>query len=85
MRLCIETIQERNDMSDTAVKEIIERAINDEAFRNKLFNNPGEALQGYDLSDADRQLLENLNEENFDGFAGDLGDRSTKGKWVVGT
>ena len=72
-------------MSDTVVKEIIERAINDEAFRNLLFNNPGEALQGYDLSDEDRKLLEDLNEENFDEFAGGLGDRSTKGIWVIGT
>jgi transposase-like protein len=36
--LCIETIQERNDMSDTVVKEIIERAINDEAFRNLSYS-----------------------------------------------
>lgn len=72
-------------MSDTAVKEIIERAVKDEAFRKLLFSNPAEALQGYDLSDEDRQLLENLNEENFDEFAGGLGDRSTKGSWIVGT
>ena len=72
-------------MSDTVLKEIIERAINDEAFRNLLFNSPSEALQGYVLSDEERSLLKNLNEDNLDGFAGGLGDRSTKGTWVVGT
>lgn len=72
-------------MSEAIVKEIIDRAVKDEAFRKLLFSNPAEALQGYDLSDEDRQLLENLNEENFDEFAGGLGDRSTKGSWIVGT
>ncbi|MCP4426641.1 MAG: hypothetical protein GY803_19275 [Chloroflexi bacterium] len=71
-------------MSTTVVKEIIERAIEDKAFRKELFQNPDKALAGYDLTEKERQLLEGLNEDNFDNFAGGLGDRTTKGRWVPG-
>lgn len=66
-------------MSDTALKEIIDRAVKDEKFRDLLFNNPDKALEGYKLSDEDRKILEGLNADNFDSVAGDLGDRTTKG------
>ena len=42
------------------------------------------ALEGYAISDEERSLLENLDEENFDQFAGGLGDRTTKG-FIPGT
>lgn len=71
-------------MSDTALKEIIDRAVKDEKFRNQLFNNPDKALEGYKLTDDDRKVLENLNADNFDEFAGGLGDRTTKGLWTAG-
>ena len=70
-------------MSDI-VKEIIERAVKDEAFRKLLFSDPSQALHGYDLTDEERELLSDLNEENFSEFAGGLGDRTTKGTWVPG-
>lgn len=69
-------------MSDI-VKEIIDRAVKDEAFRNLLFTNPDAALAGYSLTDEDRALLSNLDESNFDEYAGALGDRTTKG-WLPG-
>jgi len=71
-------------MSDEVVKQIIERAIDDEAFRHQLFSDPDAALQGYDLSAEDRALLRGLDADNFDGFAGTLGDRTTKGRWIPG-
>ena len=71
-------------MSDTVLKEIIDRAIKDEKFRELLFNNPDKALEGYKLTDEDRKILKGLNEDNFDEFAGGLGDRSTKGLWATG-
>jgi hypothetical protein len=71
-------------MSDTVLKEIIDRAVNDEKFRDLLFNNPDKALEGYKLSDEDRKILEGLNADNFDEFAGGLGDRTTKG-WLPGS
>jgi hypothetical protein len=68
-------------MSQELVLEIIERASKDEAFRKLLFTEPQKALEGYELTDAERKSLENLNEDNFDDFAGGLGDRTTKGMW----
>jgi hypothetical protein len=71
-------------MSDKAVNEIIERATNDAGFRQRLFANPIETLKGFDLTNEERDLLSNLNEDTFDQFAGDLGDRQTQGRWVPG-
>jgi hypothetical protein len=68
-------------MSDT-VRQVIERAINEEQFRALLFQKPDEALQGYELSDDERARLSALNQDNFDDFAGPLAGRTTKGTWV---
>ncbi len=65
-------------MSDI-VKEIIERAVKDAAFRQLLFSNPDKALEGYKLSPEDYTLLSNLDEESLVTFGGELGDRTTKG------
>ena len=70
-------------MSEKVLKEIIQRAVKDEAFRGLLFSNPQEALKGYDLTPEEIKTLSNLNEDNFDEFAGGLGDRTTKG-WLPG-
>ena len=66
-------------MSQAVVMEIIGKAIDDKKFRKKLFKHPAKALKGYDLTDEERESLSNLNEDNFDDFTGDLGDRTTKG------
>ncbi len=71
-------------MSDTVLKEIIDRAIKDEEFRNLLFTDLDKALEGYQISDEDRKILEGLDADNFDEFAGGLGDRTTKGLWSAG-
>lgn len=71
-------------MSESTVKEIISRAVADEQFRNLLFTNSEQALEGYNLSAEDRAMLANLNADNFDEFAGDLGGRTTQGRWVPG-
>jgi len=71
-------------MSDSVLKEIIDRAVKDEKFRNLLLSDPSKALTDYKLSDEDRKILEDLNADNFDEFAGGLGDRTTKG-WIHGS
>lgn len=71
-------------MSIQALKEVIERAINDQAFRQQLLNSPDEALAGYTLSDEDRAKLVQLTPDTFDDFAGNLGGRTTKGPWIPG-
>lgn len=72
-------------MSDQVMQEIIERAVKDEAFRKQLFANPDTALQTYDLTESELETLKSLNADNFDSFAGDLGDRTTQGRWIPGT
>jgi hypothetical protein len=71
-------------MSVAVLKEIVNRAVADDSFRKNLLSDPTTALKGYDLTDAERELLSNLDEGTFDDFAGGLGDRSTKG-WLPGT
>lgn len=62
-----------------ALDQVVERAINDKAFRQLLFKDLDKALEGYSVSAEEYSLLENLDEENFDEFAGGLGSRTTKG------
>lgn len=71
-------------MSKSEVIAIIERALDDENYRNLLFNNPDEALKGYDLTADERKRLSSLTPENFDEFAGPLTGRTTKGQWIPG-
>ncbi|MBK8901870.1 MAG: hypothetical protein IPM53_11840 [Anaerolineaceae bacterium] len=59
--------------------QVVERAINDKSYRQLLFKDLNKALEGYQISPEERSLLENLDEENFDEFAGGLGSRTTKG------
>ena len=70
-------------MSEAVVMEIIEKAIDDKNFRKKLFKHPTKTLEGYDLTKEEEATLSNLNEDTFDDYANDLGDRTTKG-WVPG-
>ena len=62
-----------------ALDQVVERALTDKAFRTLLFKDLDRALEGYSISDEERALLENLDEENFDQFAGGLSSRTTKG------
>lgn len=65
-------------MSD-ALEQVVDRAIKDAKYRQLLLSNPDEALKGYAVTPEERQLLANLTEGTFDAFAGNLGDRTTKG------
>ena len=67
-----------------ALDQVVERALTDKTFRTLLFKDLDRALEGYSISDEERALLENLDEENFDQFAGGLGSRTTKG-FIPGT
>jgi hypothetical protein len=71
-------------MSKADVIAIIERAIDDETYRNLLFKDPNTALKGYNLTADERKALSNLNPDNFDEFAGPLTGRNTKGQWIPG-
>jgi hypothetical protein len=71
-------------MSKSDVIAIIEKALDDDTYRNLLFNNPNEALKGYNLTDDERKRLSSLTPETFDDFAGPLTGRTTKGQWIPG-
>jgi hypothetical protein len=71
-------------MSKADVIAIIERAIDDESYRKLLFNDPDQALKGYNLTADEKKRLSNLNPDNFDDFAGPLTGRTTKGQWIPG-
>ena len=67
-----------------AFEQIIERAVEDEKFRNLLLTDPDKATQWYQLTDDERELLKNIDEDQLDTFAGVLGDRTVKGSWSSG-
>jgi hypothetical protein len=62
-------------MSTSEVIAVLERATNDLTYRELLFGNPAEALQGYDLTAEEYEQLSDLNAENFEIF---------KGQWIPG-
>lgn len=65
-------------MSQKAVSEVVGRAAAEPEFMNLLFNDPGKALAGYDLDDAEKAALHGLTPENFDAMAGQLDQRVSK-------
>ena len=71
-------------MSD-ALDQVVTKAANDETFRQLLLSNPQQALEGYAVTDEERQMLSELTAETFEAFAGNLGERQTQGRWILGT
>lgn len=68
-------------MSQDAVSQIIGRAVTDDEFRKLLFSNPEQALQGYDLTEDELEVLENLEQEDLEDFSTKLDSRITKRAW----
>ena len=68
-------------MSQDAVSQIIGRAAVDAAFRELLFSNPAQALQGYNLTDDERDALNNLKQDDLESFSTKLDSRITKRAW----
>ncbi len=67
-----------------ALDKVVSRAVSDKTFRSLLLSDPQKALAEYEVTDEERKLLEGLDEDGLDKFAGGLGDRTTKGSWVAG-
>lgn len=65
-------------MSQEVVAKIIGRAASEPEFMQMLFNDPGAALAGYDLSDAELATLRGLTSENFESMSGQLDERVSK-------
>lgn len=65
-------------MSQKAVSEVIGRAAAEQEFMTLLFNDPGKALAGYELDDAEKAMLYGLTPEDFDSMSGQLDKRVSK-------
>jgi hypothetical protein len=68
-------------MSQDAVSQIIGRAVTDAGFRQMLFSNPDQALQGYSLTPDELEALRNLKQEDLEDFSTKLDSRITKRAW----
>ena len=68
-------------MSQDAVSQIIGRAVTDAEFRQLLFSNPDQALQGYGLTPAEVEALRDLKQEDLEDFSTKLDSRITKRAW----
>jgi hypothetical protein len=62
-------------MTTSEVIAVIERATNDDNFRELLFTNPEKALQGYDLTAGEKELFNDLDDEKFE---------ELRGQWIPG-
>lgn len=71
-------------MSLSGVQAVIGRAATDAEFRKLLMENPEEALQGYDLTEEEKQALTSLDTEKLESFSQSLDERLTKGWSHVG-
>jgi hypothetical protein len=65
-------------MSADTVKQILQRAVTEPAYRQLLLANPVQAAAGYDLTSAEQMALSSLTPETFDALAGDLEGRLSR-------
>ncbi len=56
-------------MSAEQVKIVLGRAVREPEFRGLLFRDPGQAIAGYELTEAELSSLKGLTPENFDSMA----------------
>lgn len=65
-------------MSKEAVQAVIGKAVTDSEFREALFANPEEVLEGYDLTEDEIAALKSIDAETIESFAGALDERISK-------
>ena len=65
-------------MSTETVQLIIARAVTDVDYREMLFNQPEEALQGFELSEEEHHALMNLQRDHFESVQSELEERLSK-------
>lgn len=66
-------------MSSPNVQQAIRRAVTEPNFRQLLLRDPGLALAGYDLTEAEVAAITTLKSESFDGPAAELEARLSRG------
>ena len=65
-------------MSQEAVQAVIGKAVLDSEFREALFADPDEALEGYELTEEEVAALKSIDAETIESFAGSLDERISK-------
>ena len=65
-------------MSRQAIQDIVERALKDRAFAQLLMDNPEQALQDFDLTPEEAEVVRELRPETADQFASFLDRRMVK-------
>lgn len=57
---------EVSSMSGNAIQEIIEKAITDPEFKEKLLSDPDSVLDEYEISEISRIMIKSLTEDDYD-------------------
>lgn len=65
-------------MSTEAVKQVIGRAIVEIDYRELLFQETDQALEGYELTEEEIGMLKSIHRENFDAVATELTERISR-------
>lgn len=66
-------------MSQAAVEQIVGKMLLDHAFRKQVMADPDTALKGFDLTEAEKQGLRNVDPNDFDETVVGLDQRVSKG------
>jgi hypothetical protein len=65
-------------MSKEALEAVIGKAVLDSEFREALFADPDQALEGYELTEEEVAALKVIDAETMESFAGSLDERISK-------
>ena len=65
-------------MSKEALQAVIGKAVLDSEFREALFADPDQAVEGYELTEEEVAALKAIDAETMESFAGSLDERISK-------
>jgi hypothetical protein len=65
-------------MSKEALQAVIGKAVMDSEFREALFADPDQAVEGYELTEEEVAALKAIDAETVESFAGSLDERISK-------
>jgi hypothetical protein len=71
-------------MSREHLTTIVSRALTDADYRKLLLADPDAALEGYDLSESETNMIRSLNADAFDELTMDLEERQSKSGFLSG-
>ncbi len=69
-------------MSAENLEKIVAKAVEDAVFRDLLFGNPDQAIEGYELTEQEILILKSMAREKFDAGASELEKRVSKNRLI---